>query len=73
MISYAPLFETMARKEITSYRLIHKLGFSQTKYYRIKKSQPVTTDTLNELCELLECELHEVVCYVSNEQEVSSK
>ena len=68
MISYSPLFETMKRKEVSSYKLIQKLGFSQTKYYRIKKNLPVTTETLSELCKLLDCELNEIARYVPDEE-----
>jgi len=69
MIDYSPLFETMKKKDISSYNLTQKLGFSQTKYYRLKKNLPVTTDTLKELCILLECELHEVVRFVPSKED----
>ena len=43
MISYAPLFETMAQKGITSYRL-EKMGFSRATYYSIKCGNSVSTN-----------------------------
>lgn len=45
MISYAPLFETMAQKGITSYRL-EKMGFSRATYYSIKCGNSVSTNTM---------------------------
>ena len=47
MISYAPLFETMAQKGITSYRL-EKMGFSRATYYSIKCGNSVSTNTINQ-------------------------
>lgn len=36
MISYSPLFETMKKKNVSSYRL-EKMGFSRATYYSIRK------------------------------------
>ncbi|NBI92415.1 XRE family transcriptional regulator [Lachnospiraceae bacterium] len=51
MISYSPLFETMKRRKITSYRL-EKLGFSRATYYSIQKGNSISTNTVNQLCKL---------------------
>lgn len=55
MISYAPLFETMAQKGITSYRL-EKMGFSRATYYSIK------------FCTLLHCEVSDVMEFIEVEE-----
>ena len=54
MISYRPLFETMKKKKITSYRL-QKQGFSRATYYSIKQGNSISTNTVNQLCKLLKC------------------
>ena len=52
MISYAPLFETMKRRGVTSYRL-ERMGFSRATYYSIKQGNSVSTNTIDQLCTVL--------------------
>jgi len=68
LISYAPLFKTMKEKHITSYRL-EKLGFSRATYYSIQKGNSVSTNTINQLCKLLECNVTDVMEYIEDEEE----
>ena len=62
MISYAPLFETMKKQNITSYRLF-KMGFPQSNYYAIKHGENISTHTVNELCRLLHCDVSDIMKY----------
>lgn len=68
MISYAPLFKTMKEKHITSYRL-EKLGFSRATYYSIQKGNSVSTNTINQLCKLLKCNVTDVMEYIEDDDE----
>ena len=68
MISYAPLFKTMKEKHITSYRL-EKLGFPRATYYSIQKGNSVSTNTINQLCKLLKCNVTDVMEYIEDEEE----
>lgn len=61
MISYQPLFQTMLKKNITEYNLIYKQGMSANTIHRIKKGLPITTDTLDTLCYILDCEVEDVL------------
>ena len=67
MISYAPLFQTMKAKKITSYRL-EKMGFSRATYYSIQKGNSVSTNTINQLCKLLKCDVSDIIKYIDDEQ-----
>lgn len=67
MISYEPLFRTMKEKDITSYRLI-LMGFSSSTYHSIKRGNSMTMKTLNSLCELLECDIPDIIEYVKEEK-----
>lgn len=67
MISYAPLFKTMAKKGISSYRL-EKLGFSRATYYSIRKGNSVSTNTINQLCTLLHCKVSDVMEFIEAEE-----
>lgn len=62
MISYSPLFETMKKRRITSYRL-EKMGFSRATYYSMQQGNSVSTNTINQLCKLLECEVSDIMKY----------
>jgi len=61
MLSYEPFYQTMANKGITSYHLIEKLGLSRRTYYRIKSGNHVNTATIIKLCEMLDCEIHDII------------
>ena len=66
MISYAPLFETMKTRGISSYRL-GKMGFPLSNYYAIKRGENISTHTLNHLCKLLQCRVQDVMEYIDEE------
>lgn len=63
MISYQPLFQTMKYKDITSYALF-KMGFSKSTYYSIQQGNSISTNTVNQLCRLLNCSVSEIMEYV---------
>ena len=50
----------MKEKGITSYRLF-KMGFPQSNYYAMKHGENVSTNTINELCILLECDVSDIM------------
>ena len=68
MISYAPLFDTMKRKKVTSYRL-EKMGFSRATYYSIQQGNSISTNTVNQLCKLLNCEVSDILKYIDDESD----
>ena len=68
MISFEPLFSTMKRKGITSYRLM-KMGFPRSNYYAIKRGQNINSHTIDELCELLDCDVCDIMTHVKNTKE----
>lgn len=67
MISYAPLFKTMKEKQITSYRL-EKMGFSRATYYSIQKGNSVSTNTINQLCHLLKCNVSDIMEFIDKDE-----
>ena len=60
MIVYDRLWDTMALKGVTQYALVTN-GISHSTLTRLKKNQPVNTDTLNKLCTILDCKIEEIV------------
>lgn len=67
MICYEPLFQTMKKKGITSYRLF-KMGFPQSNYYAMKRGENVSTHTINTLCRLLNCNVSDIMTYLPEEE-----
>ena len=72
MISFAPLFKTMKEKKITSYRL-EKLGFSRATYYSIQQGNSISTNTVNQLCKLLKCEVSDVMEFIDEEEIIDTE
>ena len=64
MISYKPFYETLFKKNITEYNLIFKQGFSANTLYRIKKGKPISTKTLDSLCDALDCNVEDIIRHV---------
>ena len=64
MISYRPLWEQMEKEHFTTYTLRFKYGMSHATVQRLQSNQPVSTHTLNRLCEILDCRLEEVAEYI---------
>ncbi len=63
MISYEPLFRTMEKKGITSYRL-GKMGFPMSNYHAMRKGKSVSTHTLDTLCDILDCEISDIIEHI---------
>ena len=67
MISYEPFFRTLEKKGITSYRL-GKMGFPMTTYHSIKKGKHISTQTIDALCDLLNCDVEDILEHKPNIQ-----
>lgn len=64
MITYEPFWKTLSAKGISQYSLIKDYGFSTGQLSRLRADENVSTHTLNRLCEILDCELSDIVKYV---------
>jgi DNA-binding Xre family transcriptional regulator len=67
MITYAPLWETMKRKRISTYTLIKEYGFSKGTLDALKHNRNITMTTLNDICNLLDCTPADVIAYTPDE------
>ena len=61
MISYEPFYQTLAKKNITIYNLIFKQGMSANTFQRMKTGKAITTETLDTLCYILDCEVEDII------------
>ena len=67
MISYAPFYKTLLRKNITEYHLIYKEGISANILHRMRHGQNITMKTLDTLCFILDCREDEIIEYIPDE------
>lgn len=63
MISYDPLWATMKKRNISTYRLIKEYGFSKGTLDSLKQNRNVSTATLNDICNILSCNIEDVVLF----------
>lgn len=72
MISYEPLWTTMKEKGITKYQLIYHWGLSSNTLRRIGHDEPISSNTLNELCLILDCGVSDIMEFVATEEELTA-
>ncbi|MCH5299203.1 MAG: helix-turn-helix transcriptional regulator [Ruminococcus sp.] len=63
MIVYDRLWETLKKKNISQYKLIKNYNISTGQLDRLRKNGNVSTYTLNQLCEILNCKLEDIAEY----------
>ncbi len=63
MISYAPLWDTMKERGITTYTLITKHNINPRTINNLKHNRSITMDTLEKLCLILDCSPNDVVSF----------
>lgn len=57
----------MKRKGITTYTLIRDYSFSRGTLDSLKHNRNISTATLNDLCEILDCRVEDILKYVPDE------
>ena len=67
MISYKPLYRTLKEKGISTYKLINDYGISRSLLDRLKHDRPISTVTLNDLCNILDCKVEDVIVYIRDD------
>ena len=70
MISYKPFYDTLLKTGITEYQLIHVHGISANTICRMKQHKPITTETLNKLCYILNCEVEDILLHIKTPDEI---
>ena len=70
MISFAPLWETMKKKNVSCYALIYKHKISRSLIDKLKHDRNVNISTVEHLCEILDCNIEDIVIYVKKEEEI---
>ena len=61
IISYQPFWETLQKKNLTQYALIRDFHFSTGTLDALRKNRSITLNTLHDICEMLNCDISDVV------------
>ena len=69
MIIYEPFWKTLKESDESSYTLIYKHKISSNTLCRIRKNQPLSTVTINDLCRILNCNVENIIKYIPNDND----
>lgn len=64
MICYKPFWETLKKKNITTYALITKHGISSATIDRMKKGKGISTMKIDDFCRILNCSVCDIIEYL---------
>ena len=73
MINYDPFWAYLAEHGISTYKLINSYGVSKGLIDRMKHNKAITTFTINELCNTLDCNLNDIMVFVPDNKRIMSK
>lgn len=68
MITYAPFYETLKRRQMTTYKLVNSYNVSRSLLDRLKHNKPISTVTVNDLCTILDCRVEDILLYLPDEK-----
>jgi len=66
LISYAPFWETLKRKGVTTYMLREKHHISPNTLTRMKNNKYLSMRTVEDLCKILNCRLEDIAEYIED-------
>ena len=67
MISYEPFYKTLKEKGVSTYKLINEYGISRSLLDRLKHNKPISTVTLNDLCNILHCGVDGILLFTPDD------
>lgn len=71
MISFHPFFKTLKERHLSTYKLINDYGLSSSTINRLRHNMPLSTVTLNDLCNILDCTLNDIAVFVPDNENTS--
>lgn len=61
MIVFNKLWKVMKQKNISQYKLINEYDISPSILTRLKRNESVSTNTIERLCNILECDIADIM------------
>ena len=66
IISYKPLFKLLLDKNMTKTQLRESVGFSTSTLAKMTKGGYVSLETIDSICQYLNCNIEEVIKVINN-------
>lgn len=66
MITYEPLWTTLKRKNISTYKLVNDFRFSKGTLDSLKQNRNINTKTINDLCNILDCDVSDIMKFTKD-------
>lgn len=66
MIKFDKLWETMEKKNVSTYYLREKCGIDSKTIRRLKANENLETKTLDKLCAVLDCKLEDIAEFIAD-------
>ena len=60
-LCYKKLFKKLIDVEMKNYELMEKAIISKSTFYKLKNNENITTDILLRICNVLDCDISEIV------------
>lgn len=60
-LSYKKLFKKLIDHDMSNSQLMEKAKISKSTFYKMKSGENVTTDILVRICEVLDCDISDIV------------
>lgn len=70
MVNYNPFWTTLKEKKVSQYQLIYYWNISSNTLRRMKRNEPISTTTLNELCLILACSVENIISFEPTPEEL---
>lgn len=67
-MSFEPLWNTLKKKNISTYKLINTYGISKGTIDNLKHNRNVTLLSIEQLCKILHCKVEDIVVYVEENE-----
>lgn len=72
-ISYAPFWETLQKKGISQYALIHQMNVRTSLLDKLRHNSDIRLSTVSDLCEILNCRVEDIVEMIPEKEKVEMK
>lgn len=72
-IDYSNVFELMKAKGLTTYRIRKENIISQSTLQKLREGKSVTTETIERLCLILECQPNDIMVIKNEDGEIVGK
>lgn len=71
MIDFSPFWKTLEKSNESRYSLVKKHHISNSTLFRLKHNKDISTKTLDYICEILDCDISDVMIRYSKHSKTS--